>query len=292
MRAKWRQRRTQALCVFRQNRRRRVPVRHQNPTPHARYCLKRGATRQDSALVVFGTNGAPPARQVVETARWFPSVRGDARLGMHARSTGCERTACGAPILRQNRADAAIRCAWYGAGMRKRAKRAAVANMATKAPAAALGWGGRSMGGLGGTASTPRGALRSAIEIAPALTRHMMMPQCSAGHVRPAASEMGEGCSRGYWPRKAAGYRSSALHRTTRHLQRARCARTLAQSNKTPRTRSEAAARCGNPGTGVPRARSSPRVTGTMLAGRGAGAPRKWRVFSLRHDGARAATTI
>jgi hypothetical protein len=82
--------------------------------------------------------------------------------------------------------------------MRKCAKRAAVANMATKAPAAALGCGGRSMGGLGGTAGTPRGALCSAVEIAPTLTRHMVVPQCSVGHVHPAAGETGERCSRGY----------------------------------------------------------------------------------------------
>jgi len=123
-----------------------VLTRHQNPTPHARYCLKRGATRQDLVLVIFDTNGTSPVRQVVETARWFPSVRGDARLGMRAQSTGCERTARGAPILRQNRTDAATSCAWYGVGMWKRRKRAAVANVAIKAPAAALGWGGRSRG--------------------------------------------------------------------------------------------------------------------------------------------------
>jgi hypothetical protein len=61
---------------------------------------------------------------------------------------GCERTARGAPILRQNRADAATSCACHGFGIRKRAKRAAVANVTTKAPAASPGWGGRSTGGL------------------------------------------------------------------------------------------------------------------------------------------------
>jgi len=194
--------------------------------------------------------------------------------------------------LRQNRAGAATSCAWYGVGIRKREKRAAVANVTTKAPAAALGRGGRSKGRSGGTAGTSRGALRSAVEKAPALTRHMVVPQCSVGHVHPAAGEMGERCSRGYWPRKAVGYCSSALHRAARHLQRAHCARALARNDKAPEARSEAAARCGNPGTGVPRAPSSPRVTGTVLAGRAAGAPRKWRVFALRHEGARAATTI
>ena len=236
-----------------------VPIRHPNPAPHARYCLKRGATRQDSVLVIFGTHGTPPVRHVVETARWFPSARGDARLGMHAQFTGCERTARGAPILHQNRADAATSCAWYGVGMWKRAKRAAVANVATKAPAAALGWGGRSTGCWGGTAGTPRGALRSAVEFAPALARHPVVPQCSVGHVRPAAGEMGEGCSRECWYATAAGYRSSALHRDARHLQRTHCARALTRGHKAPVARIEAAAHCGNPGTGVPRARSSPR---------------------------------
>ena len=161
--------------------------------------------------------------------------------------------------------------------MRKRAKRAAVANMATKAPAAALGWGGHSMGGLGGTAGTPRGALRSAIEIAPTLTRHMVVPQCSVGHVHPAVGEMGDRCSRGYWPRKAAGYRSSALHRATRHLQRAHCARALARRDKAPEACREAAARCGNLGTGVPRARpglgcAAPLLARRRQAHRGSGA--------------------
>ena len=256
--------------------------------------------------------------------------------------------------------------------------------MTTKAPAAALGWGGRSTGGWGGTAGTPRDALRSAVEIATALARRLSVPQCSAGHVRPAAGEMGARCSRECWPRKAVGYRSSALHRAARHLQRAHCARALARNDKAPGTRSEAAARCGNPGTGVPRTRpgrgraapllarrrqahrgssaslpftttghvpreelsarqrrrrqrrtspptggaalrnaaphspflnslntrlnvrASARLhvrfshkdravtggTGAVLAGRGAGAPRKWHVFAIRHDGARTATTI
>ena len=52
----------------------------------------------------------------------------------------------------------------------------------------------------------------------------------------------------------------------------------LAWGNKAPDARSEAAAHCGNPGTGVPRARSSPRVTAALLvrrrqAHRGSGAP-------------------
>ena len=150
--------------------------------------------------------------------------------------------------------------------------------MATKAPAAALGWGGRSTGGLGGTAGTPRGALRSAVEIAPALARHLMVPQCSVGHVRPAAGEMGARCGRVFGTAAAAEYRSSAFHRAARHLQRAHCARALAQGIKAPVVRRKAAAYCGNPGTGVPRARSSPRVTGTLLARRrqahrGSGAP-------------------
>ena len=164
--------------------------------------------------------------------------------------------------------------------------------MTAKAAAAALGWGGRSMGGLGGTAGTPRRALRSAIEIAPTLTCHVVAPQCSVEHVHPAAGEMNERCSRGYWPRKAAGYRSCALHRTTRHLQRAHCAHTLARSNKSPDTRSGAAARCGNPETGVPRARPRRGRAAPLLAGRGAGAPQKWRVFALRHDETIAATQI
>ena len=246
-----------------------VPIRHPNPAPHARYCLKRGATRQDSVLVIFGTHGTPPVRHVVETARWFPSARGDARLGMHAQFTGCERTARGAPILHQNRADAATSCAWYGVGMWKRAKRAAVANVATKAPAAALGWGGRSTGGLGGTAGTPRGALRSAVEIAPALARRLVVPQCSVVHMRPAAGKMGALCSRVFGTAAAAGYRSSAFHRAARHLQRAHCARALARGIKAPEARSEVAAHCGSPGTGVPRVRSSPRVTGTCWRGGG-----------------------
>ena len=216
-------------------------------------------------------------RQVTETARWFPSVRGDARLGMHAQCAGCERTARGAPILRQNRADAATSCAWYGVGMWERAKRTAVANVTTKAPAAALGCGRRSKGGWGGTVGTPPGALRSAVEIAPALARRLSVPQCSAGHVHPAAGEMGARCSRGYWPRKAVGYSSSALHRTTRHLQRAHCARALARNDKAPETRSEATARRGNPGTGVPRAR----------LGRGSQA-RCWRGGGQAHCGSGA----
>ena len=114
---------------------------HQNPMPLTRYCLKRGATRQAPALVIWKANDTPPVRQVVEIAHWFPSVRGNTRLRVYVQFTGCERTARGAPILRQNRADAATSCAWYGVGMWKRAKRAAVANVTTKAPAAALGWG-------------------------------------------------------------------------------------------------------------------------------------------------------
>jgi hypothetical protein len=196
---------------------------------------------------------------------------------MHAQSTGCERTACGAPILRQNRADAATSCAWYGVGMWERAKRAAVANVATKASAAALGCGRRSTGGLGGTAGTPRGALRSAVEIATALARRLSVPQCSAGHVRPAAGEMGAQCSRECWPRKAVGYRSSASPRAARHLQRSHCARALARNDKAPETRSEATARRGNPGTGVPRARP----------GRGSQA-RCWRGGGQAHCGSGA----
>ena len=161
--------------------------------------------------------------------------------------------------------------------MRERVKRAAVANVTTKAPAAALGWGGRSSGGLGGTAGTPRGALRSAIEIVPALARRLSVPQCSAGHVRPAAGEMGAQCSRECWPRKAVGYRSSAPHRAARYLQRAHCARALARNDKALGTRSEAAARRGNPGTGVPRVRP----------GRGSQA-RCWRGGGQAHRGSGA----
>jgi len=229
-------------------------------------------------LVIWKANCTPPVRQVVETARWFPSVRGNTHPRMHAQFTGCERTARGVPILHQNRADAATSCAWYGVGMWKREKRAAVANVATKAPAAGLGWGGCTTGGLGGTARTPRGALRSAVEIAPAPARRLSVPQCSAGHVRPAAGEMGARCSRVFGTAAAAEYSSSAFHRAARHLQRAHCARPLARCNKAPDARSEAAAHCGNQGTGVPRARSSPRVTAALLvrrrqAHRGSGAP-------------------
>ena len=139
-------------------------------------------------------------------------------------------------------------------------------------------WGGGSTGGLGGTAHTPPGALRSAVEIAPALARRMSVPQCSAGHVRPAAGEMGAWCSRVFGT-AAAEHSSSAFHRAARHLQRAHCALPLAWGNKTPDARSEAAAHFGNPGTGVRRARSSPRVTAALLvrqrqAHRGFGAPR------------------
>ena len=176
--------------------------------------------------------------------------------------------------------------------MRERVKRPAVANVTTMVPAAALGWGGRSTGGLGGTAGTPRGALRSAIEIAPALARRMSVPQCSAGHVRLAAGEMGARCSRVFGTAAAAEHSSSAFHRAARHLQRAHCAPPLAWGNKAPDTRSEAAANWGNPGTGVPRARSSPRVTAALLVRRRAGAPRMWRAPALRNDGARATRTI
>jgi len=195
---------------------------------------------------------------------------------------------------------------------------------------------------------------------------------------------MGARYSRVFGTAAAAEYRSSAFHRAARHLQRAHHARALAQSNEAPETHSKAAARCGNPGTGVPRVRprrgravpllarwrqahrgssaSLPFTTtghvpreelsarqrrrrqrrtspptggaalrnaaphspflnslntrlnvrasarlhvrfshkdravtggaGAVLAGRGAGAPRKWHVFAIRHDGARTATTI
>ena len=104
------------------------------------------------------------------------------------------------------------------------------------------------------------------------------VPQCSAGHVRPAAGEMGARCSRVFGTAAAAEHSSSAFHRAARHLQRAHCAPPLAWGNKAPDARSEAAAHCGNPGTGVPRARSSPRVTAALLvrrrqAHRGSGAP-------------------
>ena len=127
-------------------------------------------------------------------------------------------------------------------------------------------------------ARTPRGALCSAVEIAPALARRLSVPQCSAGHVRPASGEMGARCSRVFGTAAAAEYSSSAFHRAARHLQRAHCAPPLAWGNKAPDARSEAAAHCGNPGTGVPRARSSPRVTAALLvrrrqAHRGSGAP-------------------
>ena len=150
--------------------------------------------------------------------------------------------------------------------------------MTTKAAVAALGWGGHSTGGLGGTARTPRGALRSTVEIAPALARRLSVPQCSAGHVRPASGEMGARCSRVFGTAAAAEHSSSAFHRAARHLQRAHCAPPLAWENKALDARSEAAAHCGNPGTGVPRARSSPRVTAALLvrrrqAHRGSGAP-------------------
>jgi hypothetical protein len=140
------------------------------------------------------------------------------------------------------------------------------------------GGGGRSTGGLGGKARTPRGALRSAVEIAPALARCLSVPQCSAGHVRPASGEMGARCSRVFGTAAAAGYSSSAFHRASRYLQRAHCARPLDWGNKPPEARSEAAAHCGNPGKGVPRARSLPRVTAALLvrrrqAHRGSGAP-------------------
>jgi hypothetical protein len=104
------------------------------------------------------------------------------------------------------------------------------------------------------------------------------VPQCSAGHVRPASGEMGARCSRVFGTAAAAEYSSSAFHRAARHVQRAHCAPPLAWGNKAPDARSEAAAHCGNPGTGVPRARSSPRVTAALLvrrrqAHRGSGAP-------------------
>ena len=164
--------------------------------------------------------------------------------------------------------------------------------MATKAAAAALGWGGRSTGGFGGTARTPRGALHSAVEKAPALARRLPVPQCSAGHVRPAAGEMGARCSRVFGTAAAAENSSSAFHRATRHVQRAHCARLLARGNKTPDARSEVTAHCGKMDTGVRRA-------GVVTAGHSraageaeAGAPRKWRAPALRNNGARATRTI
>ena len=63
---------------------------HQNPTLLARYCLKCGATRQALALVFCKANCTPPVRQVVETARWFPSVRGNTHPRMHS-SRGANR---------------------------------------------------------------------------------------------------------------------------------------------------------------------------------------------------------
>jgi hypothetical protein len=149
------------------------------------------------ALVIWKANCTPPVRQVVETARWFPTVRGNTYPRMHAQFTGCERTdGARSSNLAPKPCRSGHKLRLVGVGMWKREKRAAVANVATKAPAAALGWGGRNTGGLGGTARTPRGALRSAIKIVPALTRRMLVPQCSAGHVRPAAGEMGARCSR------------------------------------------------------------------------------------------------
>ena len=134
--------------------------------------------------------------------------------------TGCERTARGAPILRQNRADAATSYGWYGVGMWKRAKRAAVANVTTKAPAAALGWGAQhGWFGRNGAHAAGRTSF-SAIEIAPALARRMSVQQCSAGHVRPAAGEMGARCSRVFGTAAAAEHSSSAFHRAARHVQR------------------------------------------------------------------------
>ena len=130
---------------------------------------------------------------------------------------------------------------------------------------------------LRGLERNGRHAAGRAVEIATALARRLSVPQCSVGHVRPAASEMGARCSRECWPRKAVGYRSSALHRAARHLERARCARALTRNDKAPGTHSEAAARCGNSGTGVPRARrgrgrAAPLLARRRQAHRGSGA--------------------
>jgi hypothetical protein len=257
--------------------------------PLTRYCLKRGAMRQAPALVVWKANDIPPVRQVVEIAHWFPSMRGNTGLRVYAQFTGCERTARGAPILRRNRADTATSCAWYGVGMWKCAKRAA--NVTTKAPAAALGWGAQH-GWFGRNAAHAAGRTSfSAIEIAPALARRMSVPQCSAGHVRPAASEMGARCSRVLGTAAAAEHSSSTFHRAARHLQCAHCAPPLAWGNKALDARSDAAAHCGNPGTCVPRARSSPRVTAALPGEAEARAPRIWRARALRNDGAHATRT-
>ena len=148
--------------------------------------------------------------------------------------------------------------------------------MATTAPAAALGWGGRSTGGLGGGAHAAactsfRGRKSASTCAAPASAT------VQRGARAPCCRRNGRAVQPCIWqpPRPKI---AAAFHRAARHVQRAHCARLLARGNKTPDARSEAAAHCGNPGTGVPRARSSPRVTAALLvrrrqAHRGSGAP-------------------
>jgi hypothetical protein len=89
---KWRQR-EQALCVFRQNERRRSP----RPAPKSdapRQVLPQTWRRAAGfGIGHLKSKWHPASAAGRRTARWFPSVRGGARPGMHAQYTGCERTA-------------------------------------------------------------------------------------------------------------------------------------------------------------------------------------------------------
>ena len=174
--------------------------------------------------------------------------------------------------------------------MWKREKRAAVANVATKAAAAALGWGGHSTGGLGGGAHAAactsfRGRKSASTCAAPASAT------VQRGARAPCCRRNGRAVQPCIWqpPRPKI---AAAFHRAARHVQRAHCARLLARGNKTPDARSEVTAHCGKMDTGVRRA-------GVVTAGHSraageaeAGAPRKWRAPALRNDGARATRTI
>jgi hypothetical protein len=89
----------------------------------------------------------------------------------------------------------------------------------------------------------------------------------------------------------AARNSSSAFQRAARHLTACSLRAPPARGNKAPGARSESAAHCGNPGTGV----QSAVVTAghSRAAGEAeAGTPRKWRAPALCNDRARATRTI
>jgi hypothetical protein len=164
--------------------------------PRARYCLERGATRQDLVLAIFGMNGTPPVRQAGTSARWCPSVRGGVRLGVHAQCAGLWTNGARSTNFAQNPRRRGHK-RWMACIWKTRARKVSSGCELGHQGSLQLRWGGvrahhPDVAENGGH-TTGHASFRD--KIAPALVRCPIVPQRSVTHLHAAAGEMCASCS-------------------------------------------------------------------------------------------------